>query len=244
MAALRCTAAQGGRAMSGSRIRPYLGPLIALLIVLAMGVGTVYAAIPNGSGTYYACLTKSSGVVRLINYPKVKCAKDERFIKWSQQGPQGPVGPQGAQGVQGAQGPAGPADWNAIPNKPAGFADGVDDDGVTAVKIRTVVSTTPAIINPCYEDWDMVDCPAGFLAVGGGWTVTEGSFNDLHVVSSRAWDADTWFVRGIKPCSAQSLAGIAAQVTCLRAEPAGLVIAAKNSNYGSKKAHVSKPKRP
>jgi hypothetical protein len=58
--------------MSGSRLRPYVDPVIALLVVLALGAGTVYAAIPNGSGTYYACLTKSSGAVRLINYPKQK----------------------------------------------------------------------------------------------------------------------------------------------------------------------------
>jgi hypothetical protein len=115
--------------MSGSRLRPYLGPLVALLVVLALGAGTVYAAIPNGSGTYYACLTKSSGVVRLINYPKVKCATSERFIKWSQQGPAGPAGPAGVQGPKGDQGPAGPADWNAIGNVPAGFKDGVDDVG-------------------------------------------------------------------------------------------------------------------
>ena len=91
--------------MSGSRLRPYLGPLIALLVVLALGAGTVYAAIPNGNGTYYACLTKSSGAVRLINYPKVKCATGERFIKWSQQGPAGPTGAQGVQGPKGDQGP-------------------------------------------------------------------------------------------------------------------------------------------
>jgi hypothetical protein len=82
---------------------------VALLVVLALGAGTVYAAIPNGSGTYYACLTKSSGDVRLINYPKQKCVKGERFIKWSQQGPAGPAGPAGAVGATGPAGPAGPA---------------------------------------------------------------------------------------------------------------------------------------
>jgi len=58
--------------MSGSRLRPYLGPLVALLVVLALGAGTVYAAIPNGTGTYHACYVKATGAVRLINYPKVK----------------------------------------------------------------------------------------------------------------------------------------------------------------------------
>jgi hypothetical protein len=124
--------------MNGSRLRPYLGPVIALLVVLALGAGTVYAAIPNGGGTYYACLTKSSGVVRLVNYPKVKCATGERFIKWSQQGPTGPAGAQGVQGPEGYPGPkgdpgpagvSGSSNWGDIVNKPAGFADGVDDVG-------------------------------------------------------------------------------------------------------------------
>jgi hypothetical protein len=103
--------------MHGSRLRPYLLPVVAILIVLAVGVGSAIAAIPN-NGTYYACLTKSTGVMEVINYPKVKCAKGTQLIKWSQQGPAGP------QGVQGPKGDPGPADWNAIANKPAGFADG------------------------------------------------------------------------------------------------------------------------
>ena len=56
--------------MSGSRLRPYLGPVIALLVVLALGAGTVSAAIPNGSGTYYACLTTTpSGTARGAGAP-------------------------------------------------------------------------------------------------------------------------------------------------------------------------------
>ena len=74
--------------MSRSRLRPYLGPVVALLVVLALGAGTVYAAIPTGDGKYYACLVKSSGAVRLINYPKVKtCKSGERLINWNAKGP-------------------------------------------------------------------------------------------------------------------------------------------------------------
>ena len=130
--------------MNGSRLRPYLLPLVAALIVLAVGVGSAIAAIPTRNGTYYACLTKSSGVVRLINYPRVECAKGEKLINWNAKGPAGPAGlqgaqgPQGVQGVQGDQGPKGdpgPADWNAIPNIPGGFKDGVDNIGYTTTVI-------------------------------------------------------------------------------------------------------------
>jgi hypothetical protein len=85
--------------MSGSRLRPYLGPVIALLVVLALRAGTVYAAIPNGGGTSYACYVKSIGAVRLINDPKVKtCPAGQKLIRWSQQGPAGPAGPAGPVG--------------------------------------------------------------------------------------------------------------------------------------------------
>ena len=45
--------------MSGSRIRPYLGPLTALVVVLAVGAGTAWAATPKaGDGT-------SAGITRI-----------------------------------------------------------------------------------------------------------------------------------------------------------------------------------
>jgi len=104
---------------------PIISALVALLavVLVAPGQGPAEGAIPNKGGTFSACLTKSTGAVRIINYPKVKCAKGQRLIRWNAKGQAG------AQGAQGVQGPAGPADWNAIGNKPAGFADGVDDVG-------------------------------------------------------------------------------------------------------------------
>ena len=65
---------------------------------------------------------------QVINYPKVKCVKGEKLIHRSQQAP---AGPQGPQGEQGPKGDPGPADWYAIQDKPAGFADGVDNGDTT-----------------------------------------------------------------------------------------------------------------
>ena len=86
-----------------------LGSLLgAVAIVLALGVGTVYAAIPNGNGTYRACLAKDTGSVRLINFPKVStCPKGEKLISWNAKGPAGAAGAQGAQGAPGAPGAQG-----------------------------------------------------------------------------------------------------------------------------------------
>ena len=83
--------------MSAPRSSLGLGSLlVAVVIILALGVGTVYAAIPNGNGKYSACLVKATGAVRLINFPKVStCPKGEKLITWNAKGPQGPAGPQG-----------------------------------------------------------------------------------------------------------------------------------------------------
>ena len=217
---------------------PLLCASVALLAiaVLATGLSPVSGAIPN-NGTYSACLTKTTGAVEVINYPKVKCANGRRLIRWSQQGPQGAQGPGGPQGPQGPQGPAGPADWNAIPDKPAGFADGVDNEGVTSVRIRTVTSTPSTIAAPGTASIT-ADCPAGFLAVGGGYILIQGEL-DFFIYDNGALDADTWLIDVWNPVGAAVI--VAAQVHCLRAEPGGLVIAAKNSSYGPKHKKVKLP---
>jgi len=145
--------------MSSPRSGLGLGSLlIAVLIVLALGVGTVYAAIPNGNGKYFACFTKSTGAVRLINHPKVTCPSGQELISWNAKGPagaqgaQGAQGPQGAEGAQGAQGlkgdqgptgPSGSSKWGDIANIPAGFKDGVDDVGTPGYVTRTVPCDNP-----------------------------------------------------------------------------------------------------
>ena len=201
-------------------------------------------------------------MVRLVNYPKVKSATGERFIKWSQQGPTGPAGAQGVQGPEGYPGPkgdpgpagvSGSSNWGDIVNKPrdladgkigwgevegipAGFADGVDNGGVTAVKRKAAGSTTPGVIAAGVGAFTTADCPAGFLAVGGGYRL-EGSWSDIAnvvVYFSMATDLDTWTAAGHKATGGD--VSIIAQVICLRAEPAGIVTTAKNSHHGSKKA--------
>jgi len=167
-----------------------LGSLVvAVLIVLALGVGTVYAAIPNSNGKYYACYVKDTGVVKLINFPKVStCQAGEKLISWNAKGPAGAPGaqgPQGGQGPQGPQGPAGPADWNAIPNIPAGFADGVDDIGpsyASAIKLNfgsaagfatTVKVRYPANVDVLVSLIPVEDCTWDFAQKGVGRTGSE-----------------------------------------------------------------------
>ena len=98
--------------MHASRSRLGLGSLVvAVLIVLALGVGTVYAAIPSGNGKVYACYVTNTGAVKLIDYPKVKtCQAGEKLISWNAKGTgwsggtRRPVGSAGTQGRLGTQG--------------------------------------------------------------------------------------------------------------------------------------------
>ena len=169
---------------------PIIGALVALLavVLVAPGLDPVSGAIPNAGGSYSACLTKASGAVKVINYPKVKCAKGQRLLKWSQQGPSGPSGP------------AGPADWNAIGNKPAGFVDGIDDAGITGVRLTRVISATVDIpasgATPFPQRFSTVDCPAGSMVTGGGAVTNANGMSDIHTYMSFSYpqDRDTWVV--------------------------------------------------
>ena len=65
--------------------------------------------------------------------PRSRPAKGEQLINWNRRG---------RLDQQGPQGPAGPADWNAIGNIPAGFADGVDNEGYVT---ETVSCDNPVV---------------------------------------------------------------------------------------------------
>ena len=59
------------------------------LSVAGVGVTQVSGAIPNpGDGRYYACFRKATGVMKVINYPKVSgCKKGQKLIDWGRTGP-------------------------------------------------------------------------------------------------------------------------------------------------------------
>jgi len=201
--------------MPAPRSRLRLGSLIvAVVIILALGVGTVYAAIPNSNGKYHACYVKDTGVVKLINYPKVDtCPKGEKLISWNAKGPAGP---------QGAQGPAGPADWNAIPNKPAGFADGVDDAGVTGLAI-TRVNGSGVQVTPGTSGIATASCPAGTRIISGGF-ITD---TDVNVYRSYIQiDSDAWTVIAWLPATSPARP-LYATAICMSIQPAGSLTVAK-----------------
>ena len=64
--------------------------VLAVVAMLALGGSVVLAAIPTGGGMIYACYSKTTGAMRVVNYPAVRCASSERLLSWTQIGPKAP----------------------------------------------------------------------------------------------------------------------------------------------------------
>jgi hypothetical protein len=203
--------------MSVPRLSIGLGSfLVALALVVAVGIGSAIAVIPN-QGTYYACLTKATGAIKVINYPKVKCAKGERLIRWSQQGP---PGPQGDTGPQGPQGPAGLANVT-LTRVLAG----------DIIQLSAAGGASPAGIS-------RADCPLGSGVVGGGYNTSTDS-GEVRIHQTFAEDSDTWYVAA-RNTSATNQA-FRAYAVCLSVQPAGvLTIAKKGALQASMKKALKK----
>jgi hypothetical protein len=124
-------------------------------------------------------------------------------------------------GAQGPQGPAGPADWNAIPNKPAGFADGVDDEGVTTVKLTQKGSSLLSVL---VGEWDnsFIDCSAGSKVTGGG---TLSGSRYPHTTDSYPSNAGTRWVAWAH--YTDSVANtLSVYAVCMSVEPSGALTTA------------------
>jgi hypothetical protein len=130
--------------------------------------------------------------------------------------------------------------WNEVVGIPGPFADGVDNEGVTQVKVLTV-KQAGSPIGAGLTGYVTVDCPGGFVVVGGGHDIDAGGYVTVNVFQSKAVDADSWIVWAYNPSTAGGPTTLNAYATCMRAEPAGAVIAAKGSEYGPAKVRVRKP---
>jgi hypothetical protein len=72
-------------------------PYVALLLVLALGVGGGYALAAGNTKTITVCADKETGILHLHNHGK--CKRGETHVTWNQQGPQGAQGPAGEPGA-------------------------------------------------------------------------------------------------------------------------------------------------
>jgi hypothetical protein len=183
---------------------PIISAVVALLAValVAPGLDPVAGAIPNKNGTYSACLTKSTGALKVINYPKVKCATGQRLIKWNAKGPAGPAGPAGAQGAQGAQGDPGP-------QGPKG------DAGITRITLTT--HSKDELVAPAQYKYIDVTCPAGKATGGGFFDVSPTT----HVFDSRPYGTATWSVWVRNDGNADDY--VSAYVICMTTDPSAVI---------------------
>lgn len=96
-------------ALLGRRLLP------ALVLVLAIGAGVAYAAIPGATGVISGCFKTASdgdgskGTLRVIDPAQGEtCKKSETALSWNDRGPKGEKGEAGAAGAAGPAGPQGP----------------------------------------------------------------------------------------------------------------------------------------
>jgi hypothetical protein len=88
------------------RGRRTAGALVVLMLLL--GAGIAYAAIPDDNGVIHGCYTNRGGILSVIDPSAGQhCSALQTPIDWNQQGPKGDTGPQGPQGDPGPQGPPG-----------------------------------------------------------------------------------------------------------------------------------------
>jgi hypothetical protein len=73
---------------------------VALLLVLAVGLGGGYALAASKTKTITVCADKSTGILHLKTHGK--CKRSQTRVTWNQQGPQGVAGVQGPTGQTGA----------------------------------------------------------------------------------------------------------------------------------------------
>jgi hypothetical protein len=194
--------------MSDSIHRRVLLLGVLSLVVAGVGVTQVSGAIPNPSDAkFYACFKKKSGVVKVVNYPKVStCPKGQKLIDWGRTGPQGPAGAQGAQGAPGAQGVPGTA-------------------GITKIALTTVQAAGVPVADNAFG-LATATCPAGKV-VGGGHNMN-GTTVDIIFYQSRPSSATQWTV-GVWNSSGFAMT-LFAYAVCMTTDP-GTVIASKKSGF-------------
>lgn len=86
-------------------------PYVALLLVLAVGLGGGYALAASKTKSITVCADKTTGILHLKTHGR--CERSQTRVTWNQQGPQGVPGVQGPAGQAGA--PAAAA-WANVTN--------------------------------------------------------------------------------------------------------------------------------
>ncbi len=180
--------------MQALRSRKALVLILAALVTLA-GTASIATAHGGNDAQIHSCVTKVGGVVRIIPATSSCIALTEDPLDWNIQGIQGPAGPTGRRGAPGPQGPAGPPGppgpigpagprgvagpagpigpaGPAGPSGPAGSPGPTGPTGPSGLaKVHVVSENVPFSAGTANR---RVSCPAGELAIGGGFFMNTG----------------------------------------------------------------------
>jgi hypothetical protein len=140
----------------------------------------------------------------------------------------------------------GQVSWAELLGIPAAFADGVDNEGVTGIRITRVMSD-PVVIAPGAGGIAVATCPSGRV-VGGGFTqcceiTTSPVYKAVEIEFSYPEGPSSWEVWGTnRTDSNQSLYAYA---VCMTTEPAAALTVAKKNMKQAKviKSQVKKQKK-
>jgi hypothetical protein len=149
-------------------------------------VGMPAPAHGQSPALLHACYVPKSGTVYRIQAPDAPaaCLKPEHVaFSWNEQGIQGPVGESGATGPQGEAGPQGTAGPQGEPG-PAG-PPGLS--GLERVEIELQ-------INPGQSGQFVARCPAGKIAISGGYRTLAQAAND----GTGLWVSRNGFTPGLQ----------------------------------------------
>ena len=111
--------------------------------------------------------------------------------------------------------------WGYIKNAPAGFADGVDNEGVTGVKL-TYVETATNTLAAGAQMADTAFCPAGTKVTGGGfWSSAYG----FDLIRSQPYDNLVGWAVGGRNITGSSM-DVITMAVCMSTTPSGALTTA------------------
>lgn len=109
--------------------------------------------------------------------------------------------------------------WGEVANKPAGFADGVDDVGVAKVRVLQLDGAQVKVGSGTGLAGFFLACPAGSVVVGGGYSTS------LQVIESRpdgpSDPGDPWGWEVVVKRDADEAKPFSLRVSCIATDPPG-----------------------
>jgi Collagen triple helix repeat (20 copies) len=158
--------------------RKRLTAVAACILTVVVGSGVALAVTSVGS--INACYVKASGALRVIDASVTQCQKGENSLAWAQTpapGPKGDAGAAGSKGDLGDQGIQGPKGDTGV----IGFqgSDGPQGpQGPPGNHGYVTVWGDEHSLPPLGAVRGDVACPAGKVAVGGGFMVDSASVEE------------------------------------------------------------------